>query len=97
MAKKTIQMEVSENTHEVISALVRLAGKVKERLDDGFQLDQDLAALLPELVALGGEIGKVGQIDDEMKEDPKAWALALLAGAAPLAELFKKEDDGSAA
>jgi hypothetical protein len=92
MAKKTLSVEVSANTHDVVSSLVGLAVKVKGRLDDGFQLEQDLAALLPELIALGGVITQMGQVDDELKEDAGAWALALLTGAAPLAEMFKKEE-----
>lgn len=92
MSKKQMQVEVSENTHAVVSALVVLAGKVKHQLDDGFQLTQDLAVFIPELINLAGELSKMSQVDDELKEDPAAWVMALMSAGAPLAQLFKKPE-----
>lgn len=93
MAKKKVEIEVSADSYDFVVAAVKLGLKVKERLDDGFQLDQDLAALLPALVDFGGDVGKVSNIDDEFKADPAATVMAVLAGAGPIvAELSKKDE-----
>lgn len=92
MATKKVEMEVSADSYDFVVASVALGLKVKARLDDGFQLDQDLAALLPDLVAFGADVSKAGNIDDEFKADPAATVLAFLAAVAPaVAELASKE------
>lgn len=97
MSKVQIQVEVSENTHAVVSALVDLALKVKHQLDDGLQLIDDISTLMPEVIGLADEVMRLSQVDDELKEDPGAWAMALTAAAKPLADAFRKPSDGSAA
>lgn len=98
MAKKQVSLEVSADTYDFVVASVGLGLKVKARLDDGFQLDQDLAALLPDLVAFGADVSKAGKIDDEFADDPAATVLAGLVALAPaLAEFAKKDENGNPA
>lgn len=95
MPKKQIQVDVSENTYAVVQALVAFAAKVKQQLDDGFQIVGDVSALIPEVLSLAAEVTRLSQVDDELKEDATAWAMALVAGASPMASLFKKKEENA--
>lgn len=92
MAKKQVTLTVSADSYDFVSASVKLGLKIKSALDDGFQMDKDLAILLPALVAFGGEVSKVGNIDDDFREDPAATVLAFVAAVAPVAELLKGDE-----
>lgn len=83
MATKLVQLEVASSTYDLADSLLDVAVAVKTSLDDGLQLDQDLARVLPALMALAGKLGSVKEVAAELKEDPAAFAAALSASVAP--------------
>ena len=92
MSLKKVEVEVSEATHDFVSALVDLASVVKTQLDDGFQVGDDLVALGSAVVVLKDRLAKVSSLGDDMSASPAAFAMALLVAAAPLADLAKGEE-----
>jgi len=73
-----LEVEVSKEAHELGLALAKLTVAVKEALKDGFQVGQDVPAIVMTAFAeLPKAIEGLDKLDDEAKASPKAFALAL--------------------
>jgi len=91
MAIKTVAVQVSANTFEVVEALANFALACKAALDDGFQPMDDLSEIV--VAATKGlipHVGKLGDVLEELKDNKEATAAAVLVATKnALAELLK--------
>jgi len=92
MAKIQKNIEVSKETNELGNLLTKLVIEGRKALSDGWKTGEDLPAVLlaimPDLLsALDG----VDKMDDELKEDPAAFIMALVLPGAAIYKEFKKE------
>jgi hypothetical protein len=78
MAIKTVAVQVSANTFEVLEALVAVLLAAKTAFDDGFQPSQDLPEITQAAMKnLIPQLGKIKEILPELAESKTASAAAL--------------------
>jgi hypothetical protein len=88
MAKVSVSVEVSKEAHELAVGVKEVALAVKQALADGFQVGQDIPAVIG--VAIGSlavAVAGVEKLGEEIKEDPAAFSKAL---ALPMADLVSE-------
>ena len=92
MSTIKVEVEVSKETHEACAGIVAMLVAVKEAKKDGWQAGQDLPKIA--MVAFGqmAAIEGVDLIDDEMREDPVAFARALALGISDGVSALRKKD-----
>lgn len=89
MSKIAQEVQVSKETYELARGLANIVAASKLALNDGWQPGQDIPAILASSVAeLGTMVQGMDQIDDEIKEDAKAFADALYLGLRDIPFLF---------
>ena len=90
MSKVKVEKEVSKETYEMALALTAMVKGVKDALDDGWQLGQDLPAVVSVLVAnLAQAVEGFRAAPGEWKEDPDAFVAAVSLGLAGLVGAVK--------
>lgn len=94
MPKVSKSVEVSKEASELADALVKVVASAKEALKDGFQVGQDLPAVV---VANMGDLLKgiegVDQLDEELKEDASAFVRAWALAGSDVAGLWLKKEE----
>ena len=88
MAKVSVSVEVSKEAHELAVGVKEVALAVKQALADGFQVGQDIPAVIG--VAIGSlsvAVAGVEKLGAEIAEDPAAFSKAL---ALPMADLVSE-------
>jgi len=78
--KVSVEIEVSKEAYELGSGAARFIKAVKDALADGWETGQDLPLVVSALFAEMAAIEGVDQLDDEYKEDPAAFAKAVMLG-----------------
>lgn len=79
MEKVELKIEVSKEAYELGEALKELIVVTKKALEDGFQLEKDIAPILSVAVArLPAAIDGMNKIPAEAKEDPNAVVMAIM-------------------
>ena len=91
MALKTVSVEVSAASYDFTQGVVSLVKTIKEALDDGLQLDQDIAKVLPELVSFAGVVRKAGEMSGDADENVAAFIKAMSLSTADLAAVVLKK------
>lgn len=96
METVSVSLFVAKETYEAAKAAGAIVSKTIEVSKDGFQPGQDLPAILTTAVT-EGLVGLQGadKIDNEARENPVAFASALMVGLIPVVGAFlKKNDEG---
>ena len=75
--KVTVEVEVSKEAYELGTGAARIIKAVKEAVADGWQAGEDLPPIIASLFAEMAAVEGIDRIDDEMKEDPAAFAKAV--------------------
>lgn len=93
MQKVKVELEVSKEAHELAQGLVEMVKVVKEAMKDGFQVGQDLPAIITAAIAkLPPAIEGLDKLPEELK-DPGAFAKAMVVAASDLVEVFVKKEE----
>ena len=77
---------VAQQTHELLEGIGNLVYGVRTVTSDGFQAGSDIPAIITTALGQMAAINGVDQIGAEFKEDKVAFAKAVLAGGAKLAD-----------
>lgn len=86
-------VEVSKECSELADCLVKLVEDGKAALADGFQLSEDVpAVLLANLPKLMAALEGLDKLDDEFKENPKAFLAAWAVAGANIAGGFLQKE-----
>ncbi len=94
MATLNREIEVSKELVELGEGIANFLKTVKGALDDGFQPGDDVSEIIGSLLRdLIPALQGVEDIDDELKENPQAFANAIYVGFSPIAFLFLSEDE----
>ncbi len=75
-----VTVQVSKETYELSKGVAELTKAVKLALKDGFQVGQDIPPIITAAIQQLAAIEGVELIDDEMKENPEAFAKAVALG-----------------
>lgn len=94
MEKVKLEVEVAKEAYELGEGLASMVLAVKDALKDGFQPGQDLPAVVTAaFTKLVPAVEGMDKLDDELKEDAKAFLDALyLSLGKGVAELLKKAE-----
>lgn len=94
MEKVKLEVEVAKEAYELGEGLSAMVLAVKDALKDGFQAGQDLPVVISAAVTkLVPAVEGLDKLDDEMKEDAKAFLDAFyLSLGKGVAELLKKAE-----
>jgi hypothetical protein len=89
--KETIQIEVQQSPHQVLSHCAKIVTACKAALADGFQAGQDLPVAITALVVeLPGIIAAAPQLKPELLEDHMAFHKGVMVGAMEVVEALVK-------
>jgi len=92
MAKVKIEVEVGKETHELATGVVNFLRDVKVAIGNGYQPDQDFPAILISAVNnLIPAVEGMGLVDDEMRDDKKAFMVSMGMMAGDLWEVLVPE------
>jgi hypothetical protein len=93
MELKKLEVEVSKEAHELGEAVAKLVLATKQALADGFQVGQDVPAIVMTAFAeLPKAIEGLDKLDDEAKAHLKPFVMALTLPIADAVEaLLKKQ------
>lgn len=92
MAKIRLETDVSKETYELGVALTNMMKGIKEALDDGWQMGEDLPKIITVIVSnLAQAVEGVKYAPSEFKEDPEATVLALALSLSKVLSILKEE------
>ena len=92
MATLKIEVEVGKETHELSTGVVAFLKDIKGAIANGYQADQDFPTILISAVNnLIPAVEGMGQIDDEMRDDKKAFMVSMGMMAGDLWEVLVPE------
>lgn len=75
MEKLKIEVEVAKEVYELGVGISQVVKAVKEALDNGWQMGEDLPLVLSAVIShLVPAVQGIDKISDELKEDPSAFA-----------------------
>ena len=86
------EIEVSKEASELMTGLIEVVKAVKEANKDGFQMGQDLPAIVSTLFGQMAALQGLDKIGDEIKENPVAFGSAMAIGIAGIYGVLKKEE-----
>lgn len=90
MAKLSIEVEVSKETYELGMAVGSMISGIKGALEDGWDLGEDLPAIVQAVVRnLGETMEGIREAGDEWEEDPQAFIAAVSLSIAEVMEIVK--------
>ena len=75
--KVKVEVEVSKEAYELGTGAARIIKAVKNAVADGWQAGEDLPPIIASLFAEMAAVEGVDKINEEMKEDPAAFAKAV--------------------
>lgn len=85
MAKKTVQVVVSKEAHELGEGLSKLVKVIRTQLANGWQVGEDLGPIFQSAIGdLVPAVQGVDQLTAEQREDPVAFAHAVSLGLADI-------------
>ncbi len=84
---------VAKEADELATGLAALVKAAMDALKDGWQMGEDLPALMAALVALGPAVDGLDQLDDEWAEDPQSVARVAALLVAELVPLLVKKEE----
>ena len=87
------EIELPKETCELADGIAKLVVAIKEAMADGWDTTQDVPALITTALAvLPGAIDGFDKIDDELKADKAAFAMAFAFAAKDIFAAFEKKD-----
>ena len=93
METKKVELEVSKEMYELGQGIGQVVLKVKEALEDGFQVTQDIPVIIQTAIKdLVPAMKGVDQLDDEAREDLEKFLDAIWVSLKPIVfDLVKKK------
>lgn len=90
--KKSVVVEVSESSYEIVAHMAKITKAIKETMADGFQAGSDLPVIVTSLISeLPGIIAKCPEIKADVQADAVEFIKGANLAAYDFVEIFVKK------